>query len=67
MKHISDYLEEGLREMFEERAAIMEYEGGLPREKAEALAMAEAETYQRHKQSADQLRADCREEWKKRK
>ena len=45
MKHISEYLDEAMRECFEERAAIMHFEGGLPKEKAEALAQAEAETY----------------------
>lgn len=59
MKHISEYLEEGLREMFEERSAVMHFDGGIPKEKAEALAMAEVETYQKH-------RADCRKEWAKR-
>ena len=32
-------LSEALREVFEERAAIMEYEGGLSRERAEAVAL----------------------------
>ena len=45
MKHISEYLSEGMREVFEERAAIMHFEGGLPEEKAEALAKAESETW----------------------
>ncbi len=45
MKHISEYLAEGMREVFEERAAIMHFEGGLPEEKAEALAKAESETW----------------------
>lgn len=36
-----DYLPGDLRVAFEERAAIMEYGGGLPRERAEALALAE--------------------------
>ena len=45
MKHISEFLAEGMREVFEHRAAIMEFEGGIPREKAEALANAEAETW----------------------
>ena len=34
-----------MREVFERRAAIMEFEGGIPREKAEALANAEAKTW----------------------
>ena len=36
-----DGLPSDLRIEFEERAAIMEYDGGLPREGAEALALAE--------------------------
>lgn len=31
--------EESLRELFEERAAIMQYEGALPREEAERAAL----------------------------
>jgi hypothetical protein len=34
-----DRLEPDLREDFEERAAIMEYDGGLPRDHAECLAL----------------------------
>lgn len=34
----NDYDDEYWQEMFEERAAIMEYDGGLPREEAEQLA-----------------------------
>ncbi len=34
-----------IREYFEERCAILEFECGLPREKAEALALAECETW----------------------
>lgn len=48
MKHISEYLDEAVRELLEERAAIMHFDGGLPIEKAEALARAEAQTYQAH-------------------
>lgn len=33
-------------EFYEERAAILQYVAGWPREKAEALAMAEAEGFQ---------------------
>lgn len=51
MKHISEYLDEGLREMFEERAAIMHFEGGLPKEKSEALARAECESYRIRKEA----------------
>lgn len=41
MKHISDYLNEALKEIFEERAAIREFDGGYTREEAERLAMEE--------------------------
>ena len=34
-----DRLEPDLREDFEERASIMEYDGGLPRDHAECLAL----------------------------
>ena len=37
--------EANIEEAFEERAAIMHFCGGLPKEKAEALARAECETY----------------------
>ena len=36
--------EEEIKEFYEERAAILEFLAGLPKEKAEALAKAEAET-----------------------
>ena len=39
--------EEELKYWYEERAAIMHYEGGIPKEKAEALAKAEIETIRR--------------------
>lgn len=38
MKHISEYLDEALREMFEERAAIREFDGKQSREEAEEQA-----------------------------
>ena len=53
MKHISEYLSEGMREVFEERAAIMHFDGGIPKEKAEALARAEVETYRQHRAKVD--------------
>ena len=53
MKHISEYLAEGMREVFEERAAIMHFDGGIPKEKAEALARAEVETYRQHRAKVD--------------
>ena len=37
--------ESHIEERFQERAAIMHFCGGLPKEKAEALARAECETY----------------------
>ncbi len=36
---------EDLEELYEERAGILEHMGGLPKEKAEALARAEMETH----------------------
>ena len=38
---------EDLEELYEERSAIMHFDGGLPKEKAEALAKAEVETIRR--------------------
>lgn len=35
MKHISEYLDEAFKELFEERAAIMEHDGQQSREEAE--------------------------------
>ena len=43
MKHISEYLDEAFKEMFEERAAIREFDGKQTREEAEKHAKAEAE------------------------
>ena len=42
-----------LIEYFNERAGILEFEAGLPREKAEALAKAEVETYAKHLQDKE--------------
>ena len=39
--------EEDFKYWQEERAAIMHFDGGLPKEKAEALAKAEVETIRR--------------------
>jgi hypothetical protein len=36
-------------EYAQERAAIMHFDGGIPKEKAEALARAEVESYRAHK------------------
>ena len=49
MKHISEYLEE----LFQERAAIMHFVGGIPKEKAEALSRGEVETYRQHRAKVD--------------
>ena len=49
MKHISEYL----REYFEERAGILEHCAGYPREKAEALAKSEVESYRLHRDKVD--------------
>ena len=45
MKHISEYLEE----LFQERAGMIEYLAGYPREEAEARARVEVETYRQHR------------------
>jgi hypothetical protein len=39
MEELLNRLDEDLRELWEERAAIMEFDGGLPREHAECLAL----------------------------
>jgi len=39
--------EEDLKYWYEERSAILHFDGGLPKEKAEALAAAEVETIRR--------------------
>ena len=41
MKHISEFIDEAMREWFEERAAIREYDGQQSRDDAERFAMAE--------------------------
>ena len=46
-------MSEDLKEYYEERAAILEYCAGLSREKAEALARAEVETYMLHRNKVD--------------
>ena len=38
---------EDLEELYEERSAIMHFDGGLPKEKAEALAKAEVDSIRR--------------------
>lgn len=43
MKHISEYLDEAFKEIFEERAAIMEHDGQQSREEAEKNAEADGE------------------------
>ena len=43
MKHVFDYLDEAFKELFEERAAIREFDGKQPREEAEKLALREVE------------------------
>ena len=48
-----DELCPGDREYFEERAAIMHFCGGLPKEKADALAMAEVKSYSDHRANVD--------------
>lgn len=48
-----DELCPGDREHFEERAAIMHHCGGLPKEKADAMAKAEVDTYRAHRANVD--------------
>ncbi|NQU76401.1 MAG: hypothetical protein HQ546_08835 [Planctomycetes bacterium] len=43
------------RVWFEERAAIIEYDGGLPRERAEASALAETITAMEKQSAAEQV------------
>lgn len=40
-------------EYAQERAAIMHFDGGIPKEKAEALARAEVESYRQHRAKQD--------------
>ena len=42
-----------IEERYSERAAILEYCAGLPREKSEALARAEVEKYREHRAKVD--------------
>ena len=48
-KGSSMILDADIQEAYEERAAILQYDAGYPKEKAEALAMAEAETWQKER------------------
>lgn len=57
MKHISEFLDAAMNEWFQERAGIMHFDGGLPLEKAEALAKAEAETYRASLEAAEKAKA----------
>jgi hypothetical protein len=51
-------MNDDLTEFYEERAAILEYCARLPREKAEALARAEVETYREHRAKVDSEKAE---------
>lgn len=42
-----------IKERYEDRAAIMHLCGGIPKEKADALARAECETYMAHRAKVD--------------
>lgn len=44
-------LDDEILEFWHERAAILQYDAGYPKEKAEALAMAEAETWQKQREA----------------
>lgn len=50
MTTLFDRLDAAFEEAFNVRAAIMHFDGGIPKEKAEALARAEVETYRRHRE-----------------
>lgn len=52
MKHVFDYLSESLKELFEERAAIREFDAGMPREEAEKQAMEDVENVKSERKSA---------------
>lgn len=43
MKHVFEYLDEAFKEMFEERAAIREFDAGMTREEAEKQSMEDVE------------------------
>lgn len=45
LRCLVDALDDDAREFFEERAGILEYEAGLPRQAAEGLAWAETQKY----------------------
>ena len=53
MKHISNYLDEYAKEMFEERAAIIEFCGNTSRENAEAAAKIEVDEWRKRKERLD--------------
>lgn len=42
-----------MEELYQERAAVMHFDGGLPKEKAERLARAECESYRLHREKVD--------------
>ena len=42
-----------LEEKYSERAAIMHFDGGIPKEKAEAIARVEVERYRQHRAKVD--------------
>jgi len=52
MKRIGEYLDEALREIFEERAAIREFDAGMPRDEAEKQAMEDVENVKSERKSA---------------
>lgn len=46
-------MSDDLEEYFEERAGILQFDAGYPKEKAEALARAEVESYRAHRAKVD--------------
>ena len=52
MKHVFDYLDESLKELFEERAAIREFDAGMTREEAEKKAAEDVEKVKSERKAA---------------
>ena len=52
MKHVFEYLDEAFKEMFEERAAIREFDAGMTREEAEKQAMEDVENVKSERKAA---------------
>lgn len=55
MKHIFEYLDETFKEIFEERAAIVQYDGGFSREQAEKRARIEVDELAKRRKAIDKV------------